>query len=398
VRRSNGYLLAVLTVVSTMNWVDRQVVPILFPGIRAELGLSDTELGIVGGLAFSLIYAVSGFGFGMAADRYRRVYVIAFGLTLWSTATAAGAFATDFTTLFWTRFFTGIGAASLFPCALSLIGERFPPERRGRALGIFGSAAAVGAGLGVGLGGRLAEILGWRQVFLIYGGAGLLLLPLVFSLPAAPRPRSTTPMEPPWKVIRDLIADRRLLFMWMGGAMAIASAVGYAAWVPSYFVRDRGLAVSEAGAVFGGGALLGGIVGSLLGGLLADRRRRVRFAGEFDVSIASALVAAPLILLTINSTSPWIFMPIALVTSIAIFAFFPALPAVLLALVPKERHGLASALNVFFMGGLGSALGPFVVGFTSDLTGSLYVAMGLPAVGLLAAALLIGSAGRLARR
>src|SRR6185369_13052661 len=144
-RQGNGYLLTVLTITSTMNWADRQVVPILFPGIRADLGLTDTELGIIGGLAFSLIYAITGFAFGVAADRTIRVYVIAFGLTVWSVATAAGAFATSFGTLFWARFFTGIGEASLFPCAISLIGERFPPERRGQALGIFGMSAAIGA-------------------------------------------------------------------------------------------------------------------------------------------------------------------------------------------------------------------------------------------------------------
>src|SRR4029079_15740383 len=100
------------------------------------------------------------------------VYVTPFVPRVWTPAPAAGAFVTSFGTLFWARFFTGIGEARLFPCAISLIGERFPPERRGQALGIFGMSAAIGAGLGVGIGGRLAEVFGWRQVFLIYGGSG----------------------------------------------------------------------------------------------------------------------------------------------------------------------------------------------------------------------------------
>jgi MFS family permease len=186
--------------------------------------------------------------------------------------------------------------------------------------------------------------------------------------------------------------------MWLAGCVAIASGLGYAAWVPSYFVRNRGLEVGAAGALFGGGALLGGIGGSLLGGFLADRRRRVRFAGEIDVAVASALAATPLIFLTINAPSPWVFGPSGIVASIAIYAFFPALQTLLLAIVPRERHGLASSLNIFFLGGLGSALGPFVVGLTSDLTGSLHSAMSVPAVGLLLAATLAGIAGRIARR
>lgn len=396
-RRSDGWLLGVLTLTSTVNWADRQVVPILFPGIRAELGLSDTELGIVGGLAFSLVYAVTGFAFGFAADRYMRIHVIAFGLTVWSLATAAGGLATDFSSLFWARFFTGIGEASLFPCAISLIGERFPPERRGRALGIFGMSAAIGAGLGVGLGGRLADVLGWREVFFIYGGSGLLLLPLVLTLPEARRGRHERSTESPTVVVGELLGDRRLLVLWIAGMTAMASGIGYAAWVPSYFVRAHGLDVTGAGALFGGAALLGGIAGSLLGGFLADRRGRARAAGEIDVSLASALIAAPLILCTIAAGSPALFVPFGLAASIAIYCFFPALQALLVRIVPRERHGLASALNVFFLGGLGSAIGPFVLGYVSDATGSLHTAMLVPAFGFLVAAALAMVVGRLAR-
>lgn len=396
-RASNGYLLAVLTITSTMNWADRQVVPILFPGIRAELGLSDTELGIIGGLAFSLIYAITGFAFGIAADRTMRVYVIAFGLTVWSLATAAGGFATSFWTLFWARFFTGIGEASLFPCAVSLIGERFAPEKRGAALGIYAVAAALGAGLGVGLGGRLTEVLGWRAVFFIYGGAGLLLLPLVLSIPEERRTATGGRHEVPWRVLRELLADTRLLYMWIGGGGAIAAALGFASWAPSYFIRDRGLDVTQAGLLFGAGSLLGGIGGSLLGGKLADTWARTRHAAGLYVAFASAVVSVPLLLITINSASPWVFGPVGLLGLIAIYCFFPALQAVLVTFVPKERHGLAAALNVFFLGGLGSALGPFVVGVVSDATGSLHTAMMVPAIGLALAAGIIGLAIRAAR-
>ena len=397
-RHRDGWLLAVLTLTSTVNWADRQVVPILFPGIRGELGLSDTELGVIGGIAFSLIYAVTGFVFGVAADRWIRVYVIAFGLALWSMATAAGGLATDFTSLFWARFFTGIGEASLFPCAVSLIGERFPPERRGRALGIYGMSAAIGAGLGVGLGGRLADVLGWRAVFFLYGGAGVVLLPLILTLPESRRPRHPATDAHPVTVVRELLADRRLLVLWIAGMVAIASAIGYAAWIPSFFVRTQGLDVTGAGALFGGAALVGGIAGSILGGVLADRRGRVRPGGEIEVSLASALVAAPLILLTINVTAPWMFVPSGILASIALYGFFPGLQALLVRIVPKQRHGLASALNVFFLGGLGSALGPFVVGYASDTTGSLHTAMLVPALGFGLAAALVAFGGRLARR
>ncbi|MCC6766823.1 MAG: MFS transporter [Deltaproteobacteria bacterium] len=397
-RHGETWLLTVLTLTSTINWADRQVVPILFPGIRAELGLTDTELGIVGGLAFSLIYAVTGFLFGFAADRWLRIRVVAFGLATWSVATAAGGLATDFTTLFWARFFTGIGEASLFPCAVSLIGERFPPERRGRALGIYGMSAAIGAGLGVGLGGRVADVLGWRTVFFLYGGSGLLLVPLLLTLPEARRPRRDHALDHPVAVVRALLADARLSLLWLAGMTAMASGIGYAAWVPSFFVRDHGLDVTGAGLLFGAAALVGGVAGSLLGGMLADRRGRVRPAGEVDVAIGSGLLAAPLIATTLDLTSPLLFVPVGLLASTAIYAFFPALQSLLVRIVPKERHGTAAALNVFFLGGLGSALGPFVVGRISDASGSLHTALLLPAAGFLVAAVIVALAGRLARR
>ncbi len=397
-RRDRTWLLIVLILASTINWADRQVVPILFPGIRAELGLTDTELGIVGGLAFSLIYAVTGFFFGFAADRWTRVRVVAFGLTTWSVATAAGGIATDFTTLFWARFFTGIGEASLFPCAVSLIGERFPPERRGRALGLYGMSAAIGAGLGVGLGGRLAELLGWRAVFFLYGGSGLLLVPLVLTLPEARRTRRNRPHEHPATVVRALLADPRLTVLWLAGMTAMASGIGYAAWVPSFFVRHHDLDVTGAGLLFGAAALVGGVAGSVLGGMLADRRGRARTAGELDVAIGSGLLAAPLIVATINLATPLLFVPVGLLASVTIYAFFPALQTLLVRIVPNERHGTAAALNVFFLGGLGSALGPFVVGWTSDATGSLHTALLLTAVGFLLAVAIVARAGRLARR
>src|SRR4051812_40827279 len=113
---SSGYLLTVLTIIGTVNWADRQVVPILFPGIRHDLGLTDTELGVIGGLAFSIIYALSSFEFGYAADRGMRKHIIAGALVVWSAATMASGLATSFWTLFAARFFTGIGEASLYPC------------------------------------------------------------------------------------------------------------------------------------------------------------------------------------------------------------------------------------------------------------------------------------------
>jgi MFS transporter, Spinster family, sphingosine-1-phosphate transporter len=395
---SPAYLLFVLTLVGTVNWADRQVVPILFPGIRRDLGLNDTQLGIIGGLAFSLIYAISSFGFGYAADRHLRKHIMAGALVLWSLATMASGLATGFWSLFSARFFTGIGEASLYPCALSLIAERFSADRRGRALGIFGAAAALGSGLGVGLGGRLADVLGWQNVFFIYGGVGFLCLPFLLILREEKRSRTGDRAETTMTAIRAALRDSRLRWLWACGTLALASGQGFAAWVPSYFVRDLKLDVTQAGALFGGSALLGGIVGGYFGGALADRRRRARPGGEFDVSAGAAFVAALLVLLTLEA-GPGIGSALGgLLATLAIYGLFPGLLSAMLSFVPAHRHGATGALNTLFLGGIGAATGPFLVGAASDGFGSLHMALYIPIVGLTLAALLAIRAGQVTRK
>jgi predicted MFS family arabinose efflux permease len=348
-------------------------------------------------VAFSLVYAVSSFGFGRAADRGLRRNVIIFGLIVWSLATAASGLATGFVSLFAARVVTGIGEASLFPAGMSLLAERMPVASRGRALGIFGAAAALGGGLGVGLGGALAESLGWRQVFFIYGFAGLLLVPVLLRVPERIRVHDEREESSMWQIIASLVRDLRLMMIWMAGLVMMASAMGYSTWLPSYFVRERGLSVTQSGLVLGLSILIGGMAGSVLGGFLADRGRRRRLAGELDVSALAALIAAPIALGALSVE--WLPLSVCLVVlaPVAIFAYFPSMQTMIVEIVPPHRHGLAYAVNILFVGGIGYAIGPFVVGMISDRTGDLGTAVLLPVAGMLVASALITLAGRIVR-
>jgi MFS family permease len=393
-RHRPGYLLAVLCAATTINWADRQVVPILFPAIRTELGLTDTQLGIIGGLAFSLIYALSSFAFGRAADYRLRTRIVAFGLLMWSLATAAGGLAQGFGSLFMARFFIGMGEASLYPCALSLIAERYPPERRGRALGFLGMAAALGGGIGVALGGWIADAIGWRNVFFTYGFSGLLLIPLVLSVPEAKRAHADGEREPFLPALRELIADRRLVGVWMAGTSMIAAVLAFATWVPSYYVRERGMDVSATGYVFGLSMFLGGSLGSLLGGHFSDIRRRVRKGGDLDVAAVAACAAVPLVALVLAPVPATLQLAAVVVAPVAIYAFFPSLQTTIVELVPAQRHGVVYALHMFCLSGIGAAVGPFLVGAVSDWTGNLLAALSLILVALVAAAVIIIRTGR----
>jgi len=383
-----GYLLAVLCVATTINWADRQVVPILFPAIRTELGLTDTQLGVIGGLAFSLIYALSSFAFGRAADYGLRTRIIAFGLLVWSLATAAAGLAQGFTSLFTARFFIGMGEASLYPCALSLIAEGYPAERRGRALGFLGMAAALGGGVGVYVGGLIADAVGWREVFFVYGFVGLLLIPVVLSVPEAKRPQADGEREPFVPALRELVGDSRLVGVWMAGTAMIAAAVAFATWLPSFYVRERGMEVGMTGLVFGLSMFLGGSLGSLLGGHFSDVRRRVRKGGDLDVALIAACSAVPLVALTLAPVASWIQLTAVVLAPVTIYAFFPSLQTALVEIVPPKRHGIAYALHMFCLSGLGAAIGPYVVGAVSDRTGDLLFSLYIIPIVMVVAAIL----------
>lgn len=397
-RASSAFLLTVLVSANIINWADRQVVPILFGSIRRDLALTDTQLGVIGGVAFSLIYAVASFVFGYYADRTSRRTIIGVGLLAWSIATAACGLATGFWTLVGARFLTGIGQAAFYPCAMSLVTDGFAPNRRGLAVGLLGAAAAIGGGLGVGLGGHLADTLGWRNVFLVYGIAGVVLVPMVLALVEPARPPDDGEKEiETVQALKEVFGDARLLWIWFGGTLLLAAATGWAAWTPSFFERDLGFDATRAGVVFGAAQLVGGVAGSLLGGRLGDMRRSRRFGGQMDVSVLSALLAAPLFSLVLITSLPlWIIVAASVLGSLLVYAYLPSLQTAVAELVSPKRLGITFAVHVLFLSGIGAAVGPFVVGWASDHVG-LRNALTIPIAGILLAAAGAWIAGRVMR-
>ncbi len=398
-RASAWFLILTLTLVNTVNWADRQVVPILFPAIAADLHLTDTELGVIGGLSFSIIYAVAAFAFGFLTDRLSRRLIISGGLLAWSAATAAGGIAGSFGSLFLARFFTGIGEASLYPAAMSLMADRFDPLARGRAIGIYGAAAAIGGGLGIGLGGKLAEAIGWRSVFLSYGGVGLLFLPLVLLLdePVRPPPPADEEHVSTWRAITSALRDRRLQTLWASGTLMIAGGIGWVAWIPTYFVRHLHYDTTQVGLLFGVAQILGGVVGSIAGGRLGDVFRSRRVGGQLDVSAAAALLSAPLLAVPLLNLPAPFLIAASILGPVAVFAYFPSLQTAVAEIVPPRRLGITFAVHVLCLSGIGASLGPFVVGWVSDLGGSLRLALFLPVLAMLAAAPGALLAGRVIR-
>ena len=236
-------------------------------------------------------------------------------------------------------------------------------------------------------------------MFFIYGSLGLLLVPLLLSVPEARREaHDDQRAEPPRVVLGELFRDRRLLMVWMSGLVMMAAAFGYVAWLPSYLVRARDFDLSEAGDLVGIAALIGGVAGSMLGGILADRFRRRRLAGELTLSALAAALSVPLVALVFASTSTPLLIVAGVLGPVAIFAFFPPLQTVLTEIVPQRRLGLAYAINILFVAGIGQGVGPVVVGRISDATGSLATGLAVTVVGMGMASVLALAAGHVVRR
>ncbi|MDH3768671.1 MAG: MFS transporter, partial [Gammaproteobacteria bacterium] len=173
-----SYVMFILVVVYTFNFIDRQIVSILAVPIKADLGLSDTQLGLMGGLAFALFYTSLGIPVAMLADRWNRTWIMTGALTIWSAMTAACGFAQNFWQLFAARLGVGIGEAGGVAPAYSLVSDYFPPEQRGRALSVYSFGIPIGSALGIVFGGVIASLVDWRYAFFAVGLAGIAIAPI----------------------------------------------------------------------------------------------------------------------------------------------------------------------------------------------------------------------------
>ena len=182
------YVLFILVLVYTFNFIDRQIIGILAVPIKADLGLSDTELGLMGGLAFALFYTGLGIPIAMAADRFSRTWIMTAALTIWSAMTAVSGLANNFWQLFAARLGVGVGEAGGVAPAYSLITDFFPPTHRARALSIYSFGIPIGSAIGIVFGGVIASMLDWRVAFFIVGIAGIVLAP-IFRLTIKEPPR-----------------------------------------------------------------------------------------------------------------------------------------------------------------------------------------------------------------
>jgi len=392
--RHARYVLGLLAAINVLNFIDRQVIFILFEPVKRDLGLTDTALGLLGGFGFAIFFAMMSLPLGRLADTWSRRRLIGLGVGAWSAMTALSGFAQNFTQLFLARMGVGIGEASFGPAALAMISDLFPPRRRASVMAVFASGVPIGAGLGLLIGGFVAARYGWRFAFWMLGAPGLLLAILAWRLREPRRGHAEgfdlrVGFPDPGRLREIFLRTPTLRYHVLGVSCIVFAIAGFSAWVPSFLQRHHAVSIREAGALSGAVFATAGLVGVLLGGWLADALAGRRTDGRMRLILYGALAAAPLTVGTLYLSARGPFLACFwLNTAISSMWFSPATATVHDCVEPRHR-GTAVAVYLALINILGFALGPLAVGAASDLSGDLRQAMLLcPLAGLAGAAIL----------
>ena len=370
-----SYVLVVLVIVYTFNFIDRQIVGILAVPIKAELHLTDSQLGLMGGLAFALFYTLLGIPIARMADRVSRTSIMTVALALWSLMTAVCGLTHSFGQLFMARVGVGVGEAGGVAPAYSLICDYFPAKERARALSVYSFGIPIGAALGVVLGGYITSLVSWRMAFFIVGLAGLLITPLLKSTVREPKRGALDPERvdsAPAPSLFEVIAvlARKASFWGLSLGAASASMMGYGLffWAPSFLVRSFHLTLLHASLGFGALVLVGGLIGIWFGGALADRYGAKRRAMYAYIPAIAFLATLPFYAAGVLSTTLWISFAVLLVPTALGLAWLGPVLAAVQHLVPGNMRATASALFLFINNLIGIGLGTTLIGVVSDLT------------------------------
>lgn len=401
---SRNLMMTLLVIAYTLNFIDRQIVGILAEPIKADLRLTDAELGWMGGTAFALFYTALAIPLAMLADRKDRSWIITAGLTLWSAATMLCGQAQNFWQLFLARMSVGVGEAAGVAPAYSLIADLYPPERRARALALFSLGIPIGSAAGVLFGGLIAAHVDWRMAFIVVGLAGVLFAP-IFKWGVRDPGHSAKAAPPPLKTVFKTVAAKPAFWLLSFGAgTASLVSYGFAFWIPSLLARSYGLDLVERSWLFAFIQLVGGGIGIWLGGLLGDRLGHGRPSGYAIVPAIAFLLTFPMWVIGLSTTSLEMAAIFFLIpTALSLTWLGPVVSAVT-RLVPDEMRATAAALFLFINNLIGLGLGSTVIGAISDALAVRfgdealrYSAMTTSGLYLLAATLMFLASRRLMR-
>ena len=378
--------LALLALVYIFSFIDRQVLSILLEPIKQEFGASDTQMGLLTGLAFGLIYALLGIPVGRLADTKNRRNIVALCCGIWSLATAACGFATQYWHMLAARMSVAVGEAGGMAPSISIVSDSYPPKMRSFAISLFMMGPNLGTLLGLVIGGMVAQYYGWRSVFLAFGIPGVILAVLVYLFVKepvrgayeAPRPAAAVKeeREPMLKQVGRLMGMKPLRYICLACGMAGVAGYGYGVWAPSFFIRIHGMSIAHAGLVFGVASGSGAVLGAMFCGWLSDKLTQRDARWQLRLGAIGTLCAVPagLAVFFWPVSDFWMLgsikVPFAMLFAM-IFGFFGAWFATLSysavsQMVNANERSVAAALLNLFITLLGVGAGPLVTGILSD--------------------------------
>ncbi len=402
-----AYTLTLLLMVNVINYADRALLGIVVEPIRKELMLNDTQISIISGFAFSIFFLIAAIAIARWVDRGNRRLILVIGLIIWSGATAATTFVQGFYSLAFTRMLIGVGEATVFPVAMSLLADLYPGPKLTRTVSIFQASSGVGILVGSVLAGVLAAAFGWRTMFEMFGAAGLVLV-LLIVLTMKPTPRTVVATSQPHETgglvaaIRGVLAIPGLGWLALGYGASNMVLASLPVWSPAFLLRSHGVELADVGKLVGPPAVIGGIAGGIFAGMLATRL--IRRSGNRWAGLIVPIIALPL---AIPAYATFLFapsLPVVLV-GIAVMNFLLSSglgPCVALAvsLVQPTQRGVTSTVMLIVQNLLAFAIGPLIIGMASDALTPVYgeeslrYALAVMLVAPIAASLLLWQARR----
>jgi MFS family permease len=379
------YVAWLLCGVYTISLMDRQLAAVLVEPIRAEFGVLDWHMGLLTGPAFALFYTVVGVPLARLADRYNRVNIIAISLLAWSVFTGLTGVAKTFLHMVIARVGVAVGEAGCNPAAYSLIGDYFDARRRATALSIFQMGGYIGSFLGLMLGGWIGHHYGWRSAFLIVGLPGIAVaLLLKFTLRELPRGsadpgRVVEKLPSPKQVLLGLLRKSSFCHLAFAAALHNFAVYGVGNWYAAFLMRSHGLTLLQTSMALAVVTLIGGALGTALGGIISDRLATRRQDSRYYlwVPALSLLLGFPITqsVFIVQDTQ----VVIALLVPVVMFSAAYLAPSITATytLVGIRERALASAVLLFILNLIGLGLGPLIAGITSDVLRKMFVSDGM---------------------
>lgn len=379
--------LGFLTLLNVMNFVDRQLLASFANSIVPELGLTNTQFGLLTGLVFIFFYSVMGLFMGVLADTVNRTRLIAAGLALWSVLTALSGAAKGFISLAAPRMFIGVGESIMTPTAMSLLGDRFPSARLGLASGIYYMGVPLGIGVSLLIAGYLGPAIGWRNCFYLLGGVGVCLALIMLFIKETPRKHLQTanadelaaqPKQSFGEIVRTLgraLRTSPALCYTIAGGVALHFMLGAATFDQLWYANERGFDPDEIAQITGLIAIVGGVLGNLFGGWGGDAFLRATGQGRAMFLFWIVLILAPLNIAyrVVPAESSWFWIGV-FVGYFQLGCFYGPTFSTVQELVPPQIRATVVAFYILSLNFVGLGIGVTAGGIVVDQLASSGVA------------------------